>query len=329
MRGRPKAARRAISGAHHIETFLEMLSAERNASANTLAAYQRDLTDLASHLSAAKTSLERAKAEHLRGYLSTLARAHIAPASVARKLSSMRQFYRFLYAEGVTKADPTAVLEAPKRGRPLPKVLSEADVGRLLEQAALEAGQADTNARKRAEALRLNCLLEVCYATGLRVSELVSLPHAAVQGAPRSLTVRGKGGRERLVPLNAKAHEAISAYLNVRAMFLPQGLPTLLSKASRWLFPSDAAAGHLTRQRFAQLLKGLAGRAGISADKLSPHVLRHAFASHLVAHGADLRAVQQMLGHADIATTQIYTHVQDEHLRQVVLQHHPLARRRS
>jgi integrase/recombinase XerD len=324
MRGRPKAKRGAISGAHHIEAFTEMMSAERNASANTLAAYTRDLSDLAVYLLGKKSSFERATPGLLRGYLSDLARRHIAATSAARKLSAVRQFYRFLYAERVTTADPTVTLEAPKRGRPLPKTLSEDDVGRLFARIDAEAGAEQGTERGRSEALRLACLLELAYATGLRVSELMALPLSTVQAAPRALTVRGKGGRERVVPLNAKAHEAVAAYLAVRHSFVAGGDR---AKESRWLFPSDAASGYLTRQRFAQLLKGLAARAGLDPRKLSPHTLRHAFASHLIAHGADLRAVQQMLGHADISTTQIYTHVADERLRQVV-ELHPLARKR-
>jgi integrase/recombinase XerD len=326
MRGRPKAKRSATPGGHHIEAFLEMLSAERNASANTLAAYTRDLSDLAGYLAARKSGLDRATTLLLRGYFSDLARKHIAATSAARKLSAVRQFYRFLYAERVMTSDPTVTLEAPKRGRPLPKTLSEDEMGRLLGRIEEEATAADGSQRSRHEALRLACLLELAYATGMRVSELVTLPLSTIQGAPRALAVRGKGGRERLVPLNDKAHEAVAKYLAVRDSFAPSAERG--TKASRWLFPSDSAAGHLTRQRFAQLLKGLASRAGLDPNKLSPHTLRHAFASHLIAHGADLRAVQQMLGHADISTTQIYTHVADERLREVV-QLHPLARRRS
>jgi integrase/recombinase XerD len=303
-----------------------MLSAERNASANTLAAYTRDLGDLAIYLAAKKSVFERATAELLRGYFSDLARRHIAATSAARKLSCIRQFYRFLYAERVTKADPTVTLDAPKRGRPLPKTLSEEEVGQLLSRVDVEASDQEGTQRNRDEALRLACLLELAYATGLRVSELVTLPLSTIEAAPRALTIRGKGGRERMVPLNAQAHDAVAKYLAIRETFITGPRSERSGKASRWLFPSDSAAGHLTRQRFAQLLKGLAARAGLDPQKLSPHKLRHAFASHLIAHGADLRAVQQMLGHADISTTQIYTHVADERLREVV-ELHPLARR--
>jgi len=228
----------------------------------------------------------------------------------------MRQFYRFLRGEGTQTADPTVQLDAPRLGRPLPKILAEDEVERLITTAAAWPGE---------EGMRLRCLLEILYAAGLRVSELVSLPLAAAQRDPRFLLVRGKGANERLVPLSQPARQALADYLKCRAAFLPQ---TSGIKASRWLFPSRGAAGHLTRQRCAQLLKELAVAAGLDPAKLSPHVLRHAFASHLLDHGADLRSVQQMLGHADIATTQIYTHVQSERLRRLVETAHPLAQRK-
>ena len=228
----------------------------------------------------------------------------------------MRQFYRFLLSEGARADDPTAQLDAPRLGRPLPKILAEEEIDRLIAAAAAWPGE---------EGMRLRCLLEMLYATGLRVSELVGLPLAAAQRDPRFLLVRGKGGKERLVPLSPPARQALADYLTCRAAFVPQASGT---KTARWLFPSRGMTGHLTRQRCGQMLKELALAAGLDPARLSPHVLRHAFASHLLDHGADLRSVQQMLGHADIATTQIYTHVQGERLRRLVETAHPLAQRK-
>jgi len=237
----------------------------------------------------------------------------LAPRTLARRLSAMRQFFRFLVSDGTRLDDPTSGLDTPRLGRPLPKILGEAEVERLIAAAAAWPDE---------EGARLRCLLELLYATGLRVSELIGLPLAGAQRDPRFLLVRGKGGRERVVPLSAPARQALTAYLECRSHFLPN------NQASRWLFPSRGADGHLTRQRCGQLLKELALAAGLDPARLSPHVLRHAFASHLLDHGADLRSVQQMLGHADIATTQIYTHVQSERLRRLVESAHPLARRK-
>jgi integrase/recombinase XerD len=287
-----------------------MLAAERGAAPPTLAAYQSDLGDLAAFLAGSGGALEDADAPALHAYLAALTTRRLAPPTLARRLSAMRQFFRFLVSDGTRADDPSAGLEAPRRGRPLPKILGEAEVARLIAAAA----------RPGAEGVRLRCLVEVLYATGLRVSELVGLPLAAAQRDPRFLLVRGKGGKERVVPLSAPARQALAAWLECRR--LPNG------KASRWLFPSRGAAGHLTRQRCGQLLKKLALAAGLDPALLSPHVLRHAFASHLLDHGADLRSVQQLLGHADIATTEIYTHVQSERLRRLVESAHPLARRR-
>ena len=225
----------------------------------------------------------------------------------------MRQFFRFLVSDGTRNDDPTAGLDAPRLGRPLPKILSETEVGALIAAAADKSEE---------EGARLRCILELLYATGLRVSELVGLPLAAAQRDPRFLLVRGKGGKERIVPLSMPARRALAAYLGDRGRFVPP------RPSSRWLFPSRGVGGHLTRQRCGQLLKELALAAGLDPARLSPHVLRHAFASHLLDHGADLRSVQQMLGHADIATTQIYTHVQSERLRRLVETAHPLARRK-
>ncbi len=295
----------------HIEAFLEMLSAERGASVNTLAAYQRDLRHYAAFLGARGGDPLGADGAALRDYLASLVRAGLGASTSARRLSAMRQFHRFLFEEEVRVDDPCATIDSPRRPRPLPKVLSEAEVNGLLAEARGRDGPKGT---------RLVALVEMLYATGMRVSELVGLPLSAVAEERPLLIFRGKGGKERLVPLGEPAAAALRAYLEVRGHFLPGGA------SSRWLFPSRSRPGHLTRRRLAQLLKELAAGAGIDPAKVSPHVLRHAFASHLLAHGADLRAVQRMLGHADIATTQIYTHVLDERLKALVREHHPLAR---
>ena len=293
-----------------VEAFLEMLVAERGASANTLAAYGRDLDDLAGFLTARRRDVAAARAGDLRAYLQGLSRAGMAASTSARRLSALRQFHRFLVDEGLRPDDPSAALDSPGRVRALPKLLAEAEVERLLEQARRRPGP---------EGARLLALLELLYATGLRVSELVGLPLAAVARDQRVVLVRGKGGKERMIPVGEPARRALAAYRDLRARFL-RG-----DRESPWLFPSRAGSGHLTRHRFGQMLKGLALEAGLDPGRVSPHVLRHAFATHLLAHGADLRSVQQMLGHADISTTQIYTHVLDERLRALVQEHHPLA----
>jgi integrase/recombinase XerD len=300
---------------HHLESFLEMQSAERGASIHTLDAYRRDLLDYAGFLAKKGRALTNGSAADVRAYLAALSGAGLKASTQARRLSAMRQLHRFLLDEDIRTDDPTSAVESPKRARPLPKIVTETQTQALIDAAAGLEG---------AEALRLLCIVELLYASGLRVSELVSLPLASVSGERRTVMVKGKGGRERLVPLGAPARESIKAYLGVRNRFLPQ-----LEKAQRFLFPSRGREGHLTRRRVGQLLKDLSVQAGIDPRKLSPHVLRHAFASHLVAHGADLRSVQQLLGHADIATTQIYTHVQDERLRKLVAEKHPLALRRK
>jgi integrase/recombinase XerD len=306
---------REPSGLHHLEAFLEMLSAERGAAVHTLDAYRRDLLDYAGFLRKRGRGLPSGSAADIRAYLGTLSASGLKPSTQARRLSALRQLHRFLLDEDVRADDPTSAIESPKRGRPLPKVVSETQTQALIDAAAALEGP---------EALRLLCIVELLYASGLRVSELVGLPLTAVAGERRMLLVKGKGGKERLVPLGAPAREAIKAYLGVRARFLPSS-----ERAQRFLFPSRGVEGHLTRRRVAQLLKDLAIKAGVDPRKLSPHVLRHAFASHLVANGADLRSVQQLLGHADIATTQIYTHVQDERLKRLVAEKHPLAARRK
>jgi integrase/recombinase XerD len=298
--------------------FLEMLAAERGAARLTLAAYRNDLLDLAGFLAGRGQGLESADAVALHDYLTAAATRRLVPRTLARRLSAMRQFYRFLLSDGARTDDPTSGLDSPRLGRPLPKVLSEAEVERLIATAAAWPGE---------EGVRLRCLLELLYASGLRVSELVGLPLAAAQRDPRLMLVRGKGGKERIVPLSPPARLALAAWLECRNRSLPKGRHSS-ARMGRWLFPSRGAEGHLTRQRCGQLLKELALAAGLDPARLSPHVLRHAFASHLLDHGADLRSVQQMLGHADIATTQIYTHVQGERLRRLVETAHPLARRK-
>ena len=301
-----------------IELFLDMVAAERGGAKNTLAAYARDLSDFSAELHKAGGTVAGACTENLRAYLGSLAKRSFAPSSLARRLSAIRQLYRFLYAEGYRTDDPSAVIEGPKRNRALPKVLSIGEVDRLLTQARADMEEADQPAPKRLRAARLACLLEVLYATGLRVSELVALPISAAERNTRMLAVRGKGSRERLVPLNAAAKKVMAEYLGLLSSANPQ-------RQGKWLFPSFGEAGHLTRQHFARELKALAAAAGLRSAQVSPHVLRHAFASHLLHNGADLRVVQTLLGHADISTTQIYTHVLDERLKSLVRDLHPLA----
>jgi integrase/recombinase XerD len=310
MGRRPRATDQTL-----IELFLDMLAAERGASANTLDAYRRDLTDFSADQGKAGGNIATATTDGLRAYLARLAKRDLAPASVARRLSAIRQLYRFLYAEGHRTDDPAAVLEGPKRGRNLPKILSVRQVDDLL--AAARSGMTSQSQSDRLRAARLACLLEVLYATGLRVSELVALPETAARRDQRMLVIRGKGGRERLVPLNEPAKRTMSDYLTLRA--------ELKLDKSKWLFPSFGESGHLSRQHFARELKALASAAGLKPAQVSPHVLRHAFASHLLQNGADLRVVQTLLGHADISTTQIYTHVLEERLKSMVRDLHPLA----
>lgn len=301
-----------MRAAARIEAFLEMMSAERGAAANTLESYRRDLDDAAEQVPG---NLAEADAADLRTYLNGIAGRGFAASSQARKLSVLRQFFKFLYAEGLRADDPTGTLDSPRKGRPLPKTMTEAETGRLLDRAALEAGDPTGDALA---ATRMHALVEVLYATGLRVSELVALPLGVALRDERFFIVRGKGNKERMVPLSPKAREAMRTWLAERGR-----LPALAR--SPHLFPSASESGYLPRQVFARDLKALAARAGIAADKVSPHVLRHAFASHLLQNGADLRAVQQLLGHADISTTQIYTHVLEERLVRLVHDHHPLA----
>jgi integrase/recombinase XerD len=305
-----------------IELFLDMLAAERGAGTNTLSAYGRDLADFSAHLASRKGTVATATTDDVRGYLGRLAKRGFAATSMARRLSAIRQLYRFLYAEGHRSDDPAAILEGPKRGRTVPKVLSIAEVDGLLATARTAVAQAALSPSDRLRAARLNCLIEVVYATGLRVSELVTLPAAAAERAADMLIVRGKGNKERLVPLNDAAKQAMRDYLDLLAAASPQAAGT--NGKSKWLFPSFGESGHLTRQHFARDLKALAAAAGLAPERVSPHVLRHAFASHLLHNGADLRVVQTLLGHADISTTQIYTHVLEERLKSLVRDLHPL-----
>jgi integrase/recombinase XerD len=307
-----------MKAAAAIDNFLEMMSAERGAAQNTLSSYQRDLEDAAGFMTARGLQLPAAASEDIRAYLAEMAGQGFAASSQARRLSALKQFFRFLYSEGFRQDDPTGVLDAPKKERPLPKIMSEDTVTRLLDRAKLEADDPEQAGTERLRALRLHALIETLYATGMRVSELVSLPVSVARSDHRFLLVRGKGAKERMVPLSTKAREAMSRYLALR-----DAMPG--SDNNPWLFPAFSESGHLARQVFARELKGLAARANISAAAISPHVLRHAFASHLLQNGADLRSVQQLLGHSDISTTQIYTHVLEERLHHLVSQHHPLA----
>ena len=304
-----------MAGPNPIADFLEMMASERGAAKNTLDAYERDLSDFSLFMENRAKPVIAANAKDVQTYLQHLSGEGLAATSRARRLSSVRQFFKFLAAEGTIEIDPAAGLTGPKQARSLPKVLSIAEVDRLIEAAQKRVdGQ---QGRDLFRALRFHCLIEILYATGMRVTELVSLPRAVLRGDRRVLTIKGKGGRERLVPLNPAARKALDTYLTVSGRF----------DNSQWLFASKAAEGHVTRQGFAQDLKDVALEAGLDPERVSPHVLRHAFASHLLDRGADLRAVQQLLGHADISTTEIYTHVLQERLKKLVNEHHPLAKK--
>jgi len=295
----------------YLDSFLEMLTVERGASPHTIDAYRRDLAGYAAFLGRAGIGPLAAVGADLRAWLAHLSESGLATSTLARRLSAIRQFHRFLYLEGVRADDPAQTVDGPRLQRPLPRLLSEAEILALIEAARGHPG---------AQGLRLVACLELLYATGLRVSELLSLPLSALASDRRLLVVLGKAGKERMVPVGAAARRALEDYFAVRDAFL-RGSP----RGARYLFPSRGRLGHLTRQRLAQLLKALAPEAGIDPERISAHVLRHAFASHLLAGGADLRAVQLMLGHADLATTQIYTHVEGDRLAAVVRAHHPLA----
>ena len=303
--------------------FIDMLAAEQGAGENTLDAYRRDLTDFSEFLGRSGQSFAGAETEMLRDYLADLDTRGFKSSSVARRLSAMRHLYRFLLNERIRTEDPAAILSGPKRGRGLPKVLSIADVDRLLTKAKELAGAPEASPSQRLRALRLYCLLEVLYATGLRVSELVALPRTAARNDARMIVVRGKGNKERLVPLNDASRQAMAEYL--AATDAAKNGKQKNAAISKWLFPSFGESGHLTRQHFARDLKELAAASGLAARLVSPHVLRHAFASHLLHNGADLRIVQTLLGHTDISTTQIYTHVVEERLKSLVRDLHPLA----
>lgn len=316
-----KAANRRLRGpgAHLADAFLEMLVAERGAAANTLTAYAHDLDEFARFV--APGGVGDADSGQVRAYLASLADQGLSARTQARRLSALKQFHRFLLGEGHRDDDPTGVVDAPRLGRPLPKTLSEKDVTRLLETAREAAIASEGSARGKA--LRLLALVEVLYASGMRVSELVGLPLAAARGNDRVLLIRGKGNKERMVPLTPAAFDAIREWIPARTLAL-----SARNQESRWLFPGTDPDQHMTRQRLGQLLKQLAIDAGVDMTAVKPHALRHAFATHLLANGADLRSVQQMLGHADISTTQIYTHVLDARMAALVQDHHPLATRK-
>ena len=312
-----RGTERDARGRGAIELFLDMIATERGASKNTIEAYRRDLDDYAGFLAAKGSGVTSASTDDVRAYLAALVKRGMAANSSARKLSAIRQLHRFLYAEGKRKDDPAAVLEGPRRGRALPKVLSVEEVSRLFEAARYAAKKAGGHRAEYLRVLRLVCLLEALYATGLRVSELIALPAGAARAEGGTITVRGKGGKERLVPLGQAAQKAMRDY---RKLLIEAKIGE-----TRWLFPSFGDSGHITRQHVARELKELASAAGIDPRKMSPHVLRHAFASHLLANGADLRVVQALLGHADVSTTQIYTHLLDDRLKSLVRDLHPLA----
>jgi integrase/recombinase XerD len=337
MRSQTRIARTddiKASDAKLIGLFIDMLAAEQGAGVNTLDAYRRDLSDFSEFLGHSGQSFAIAETQALRDYLADLDARGFKSSSVARRLSAMRHLFRFLLNERIRSEDPAAILSGPKRGRGLPKVLSITDVDRLLVRAKELADAPDASAQQRLRAMRLYCLLEVLYATGLRVSELVALPLSASRRDISMIVVRGKGNKERLVPLNEASRQAMTDYLAAMQALKPEKQKSGLvakspaaknSVASKWLFPSFGESGHLTRQHFARDLKELAASAGLAPRLVSPHVLRHAFASHLLHNGADLRIVQTLLGHTDISTTQIYTHVVEERLKSLVRDLHPLA----
>ena len=315
--------RSKTSDAKLTSLFLDMLAAEQGAGDNTLDAYRGDLTDFHGFLAGSGKGFADVETEALRDYLADLDARGFKSSSVARRLSALRHLFRFLLNERIRSDDPAAILSGPKRGRGLPKVLSISDVDRMLTRARELTQAPETSAPQRLRALRLYCLLEVLYATGLRVSELVALPRSAAQRDARMIVVRGKGDKERLVPLNEASRQAMADYLAAIDALKTEKKKNAAN--SKWLFPSSGESGHLTRQHFARDLKELAAAAGLAPRLVSPHVLRHAFASHLLHNGADLRIVQTLLGHTDISTTQIYTHVVEERLKSLVRDLHPLA----
>jgi integrase/recombinase XerD len=299
-----------------LETFLEAFMAEKGAAPNTIQSYRKDLEDFLAFLEKKSLSLLSLTLPDLQAYLSSLMARGLTSSTRARKVSSLKQFYKFLLTENIIKENPTAFLDAPKKEKNLPKVLEEGEISLLLKTAADNESE---------EGIRLYCLLEILYATGLRVSELVSLPLKTAEALDLkeecvTMLVKGKGSKERLVLLSKAALMALSRYLKVRSFFEDE------KKQSPWLFPSRSEKGHLTRQRFAQLLKELALNAGLPFARISPHVIRHAFATHLLDHGADLLSIQKLLGHSDISTTEIYTHVAAQKLKGIVFEHHPLSK---
>lgn len=308
------ATQRAPDAARLIALFLDAMRAERGAAENTAAAYARDLQDYSGFVAGRGRDLIGAGREDLEAWLAELDDRGLAASTRARRLSAARRLHRFLYDDGWRDDDPAARIAGPRKARRLPRDLTEAEVAALLSAAAASADA------------RLVCLLELLYATGLRVSELVSLPVSAARGDPRMILVKGKGGRERIAPLSDPARAALSAWIaerdGIEAAAKAKG-----ARPSPHLFPSKGRKGHLTRERFFQMLKTLAVDAGVDPSRVSPHALRHAFATHLLAGGADLRAIQQLLGHADVSTTEIYTHVREDRLKALVDAKHPLARR--
>ncbi len=299
-----------------IEAFLHIMRAERGTSFNTISAYSSDLREISRFLAGRGSNLLVCERPDLEAFFANRAAQGLSSNSAARKLSCLKRFMRFLATEGKRKSDPALLIDGTKARRRLPVTLSAAEVEALLDRAHEAAAKAPVPARNRA--LRLACLLELLYATGLRVSELVGLPKNALKGDRLMLTVKGKGGRERIVPLNGKAREALDLYIEAADL-------AKAAHAQKWLFPSWGETGHFTRQKFARDLKVLGAQVGLDAERLSPHVLRHAFATHLLDRGADLRVLQTLLGHADISTTQIYTHVMEERLKQTVFNFHPLS----
>jgi len=317
----PKGARpwgAGLPGADVASLFLDMAAAERGAARNTIEAYQRDLRDYLSYLGRRGENPLSASTDIVRGWIADLHARGLKPASAARRLSCIRQMHKFLYAEGLRGDDPAGIVDSPRRGRPLPKILSMQEVDRLLACAQEGIDDETRPPGQRLRAARMTCLLETLYATGLRVSELVALPRTAAHTRDPLLTIKGKGGRERLTPLSESARAAMAVYLRLLQTSKPEQAKSL------WLFPADSESGHLTRQAFARDLKDVAIAAGVTPSRVSPHVLRHAFASHLLQNGADLRVVQELLGHADVSTTQIYTHVLDERMKAMVRDLHPL-----
>ena len=307
---------------HHreLDDFLTAIAAERGAARNTLDAYARDLAHFLAFVDRRGKRLADLRGGDISHYLREMATDGLAASSRARRLSAVRQFLKFLVGDGVLGENPADGIASPKKQRALPKTLSIAEVDALIDTAAKRI--AGTSGRERLRALRLHCLMEMLYATGMRVSELVSLPRSVLKGDRRVLAIVGKGGRERQVPLNGAARRALDTFL--AASDDPETTPAR-ARSAKWLFPANSAEGYLPRQRFAVELKELACEAGLDPERVSPHVLRHAFASHLLDRGADLRAVQKLLGHADISTTEIYTHVLEERLKSLVNEHHPLA----